>query len=199
MPGANVLMLLGAIVLVAAGVFAFGDDSGASGELPLLAWGAMAAGAALIVTGWLRRPAVESVPTQKAAPTPDAARIDAMVRCMGFIAAADGHVDETERSIFGDIVERVTGRALGAEERRLLDLAADQDFDPAAFVRQHAGVLDDGFRRQILKAGCFIAMADGALSTGESDRLRSLATALAIPAAEYDAIVVGLRRPASPD
>lgn len=196
-PG-SLLMFLGAIVLVASGVFAFGvfafgDESGADGELPLLSWGAMAAGAALIVTGWLRRPAAASA-APEAAPPLDTVRIDAMVRCMGFIAAADGHVDKAERSIFADIVERVTGRALGAEERRrLLDLAADQIFDPATFVRQHAGVLDDGFRRLIVKAGCFIALADGALSDGEADRLRSLAAALGIPNAEYEAIVVGLR------
>ncbi len=193
MPGANVLMLLGAIVLVAAGVFAFGGDSGAEGGLPLLSWGAMAAGAALIVTGYMRRPVLASAAAEVAPPL-DSLRIDAMVRCMGFIAAADGRIDEAERSIFADIVERVTGRALGAEERRrLLDLAADQIFDPATFVRRHAGVLDDDFRRLIVKAGCFIALADSALSDGEADRLRSLAAALGIPAAEYEAIVVGLR------
>lgn len=191
-PG-SLLMLLGAIVLVASGVFAFVGDSGAEGELPLLSWGAMAAGAALIVTGWLRRPAAASAASE-AAPPLDTVRIDAMVRCMGFIAAADGAIDEAERAIFADIVERVTGRALGADERRrLLDLAADQIFDPATFVRRHAGVLDDDFRRLIVKAGCFIALADGALSAGEADRLRSLAAALGIPTAEYEAIVVGLR------
>ena len=197
-PG-SLLMLLGAIVLVAASVFAFGGAPEDIAGPAIVAWGIMAAGAAMIVTGYAqrrpvplaRRPVPASERVSEKPPT-DMARIDAMVRCMGFIAAADGAMDEIEHAMFADIVERVTGRPLGAADMRaLLDRAGEQIFDPVVFVRERAAILDAAFRRQILKAGCFIAMADGALAEGEAGRLRSLGAALEIPAVEFDTIVAG--------
>jgi len=208
-PG-SLLMLLGAIVLVAASAFAFGGAPEEIAGPAVVAWGIMAAGAAMIVTGYAQRrpvplarrpvPASERLADPLPADAPpadtariDMARIDAMVRCMGFIAAADGAIDDAERAMFADIVERVIGRPLAAADMRvLLDRAGEQIFDPVVFVRDRAAILDAPFRRQILKAGCFIAMADGALADTEAVRLRSLAVALKIPAAEYDAVVAGM-------
>lgn len=201
-PG-SLLMLLGAIVLVAASAFAFGGAPEEIAGPAVVAWGIMAAGAAMIVTGYAQRRPVplarRPVPaSERVAAAPpdrariDAARIDAMVRCMGFIAAADGAIDDVEHAMFADIVERVTGRPLAAADlRALLDRAGEQIFDPMVFVRDRAAILDAPFRRQILKAGCFIAMADGALAEGEAARLRNLGAALEIPAVEFDAIVAG--------
>jgi uncharacterized tellurite resistance protein B-like protein len=172
-------MVLAGLLLVIGGATAlYYAYSAGNASVAIPAWGALLAGAALLIGGGSRFMS-EFMGSQHA---PEAeygkTEVRLLVQAMGAMAAADGRIADEEIASIAAVYERMLGMRIGAGEVRSILDGFDGDFDIAARLEAGRAELSPQMRRLVVQCCHLVMMSDAEEESHESEKLAAVADAL---------------------
>jgi tellurite resistance protein len=114
-----------------------------------------------------------------------------LLQSMIVVAAADGHLDDSEAKLIRDVYRRLVGSDLDGRElaNAVAELQGDGSRGFDALLAATGREMSEAAKQRVLKAACLIMVADGRISAAETERLAEFAAILEYPEDEFAAVV----------